>query len=83
MQRNPQERLRKRAGAQVHTDGSAAYLSLGELGYQHGADDGQDDPVGGIGTVPANGRNCLSRPAKPGHPTPPAFGMNLDGQGRR
>jgi len=83
MQRNPQERLRKRAGAQVHTDGSAAYLSLGELGYRQGADGGQDDPVGGIGTAPANGRNCLSRPAKPGHPTPPVFGMNIDGQGRR
>ena len=81
MQRNPQERLRKRAGAQVHADGSAAYLSLGELDYQQGADGRQDDPVSGSGAAPANGRNYLSRPAKPGHPTPPAFGMNLDGQG--
>lgn len=32
------------------TDGSAANLSLGELGYRQGADGGQDDPVGGIGT---------------------------------
>jgi len=59
------------------------YLSLGELDYRQGADGGQDDPVGGIGTAPANGRNYLSRPAKPGHRTPPAFGMNLYGQGRR
>jgi len=64
----------------AHTDGSAAYLSLGELDYRQGADGGQDDPVGGIGTAPANGRNYLSRPAKPGHPTPPAFWMNRDGQ---
>ena len=82
MQRNPQERLRKRAGAQVHTDGSAACLSLGKLGYRLGANGGQDDPVGGIATVPANARSGLSRPAKLGHPTPPAFGMNLDEQGR-
>jgi hypothetical protein len=31
MQRNLLERLRKRAGDQVHTDGSAAYLYSGEL----------------------------------------------------